>query len=147
MRKKCVRHRQRVHSTGVPSADEQKRMGQIWNFVSVPNAQAIMNTVRTICILTNIGNNRCREPNLPSSHIIKRKNHEEGNTKLEDYQRFSGARPPMPGPFRPDDFPVAMGYVPWQRWHTVYDLEKALCTGTIFPELDKPFLGVRGGCR
>ena len=46
-----------------------------------------------------------------------------------------------------DDFPVAMAYVPWQRWNTVYDLERALSTGTIFPELDKPFYGVRGGCR
>ena len=67
---------------------------------------------------------------------------------MADYQsqRYPGARPVMPG-FRPEDFPVAMAYVPWQRWNTVYDLERALCTGTIFPELDKPFLGVRGGCR
>ncbi|MFG6332129.1 MAG: spore coat associated protein CotJA [Lachnospiraceae bacterium] len=49
--------------------------------------------------------------------------------------------------FRPEEFPVAMAYVPWQRWNTVYDLERALSTGTIFPELDKPFYGVRGGCR
>lgn len=40
-----------------------------------------------------------------------------------------------------------MAYVPWQYWHRVYDLEKGLACGTIFPELDKPFLGVRGGCR
>ncbi|MDE6960350.1 MAG: spore coat associated protein CotJA [Lachnospiraceae bacterium] len=53
----------------------------------------------------------------------------------------------MSGPIRPGEFPVAMAYVPWQRWHTVYDLEKGLSTGTIFPELNKPFLGVRGGCR
>ena len=61
-------------------------------------------------------------------------------------QRYPGARP-VPPAFRPEDFPVAMAYVPWQRWHTVYDLERALCAGTIYPELDKPFLGVRGGCR
>lgn len=46
-----------------------------------------------------------------------------------------------------DQFPVAMAYVPWQMWHTVYDLEKALSCGTIFPELNKPFQGMRGGCR
>lgn len=38
-------------------------------------------------------------------------------------------------------------YVPWQYWNAVYDLEKGLAYGTIFPELNKPFLGVRGGLR
>ncbi|MCD8248880.1 MAG: spore coat associated protein CotJA [Lachnospiraceae bacterium] len=46
-----------------------------------------------------------------------------------------------------EEYPLAMDYVPWQHWHTVYDLEKGLLRGTIFPELFKPFLGVRGGCR
>ena len=46
-----------------------------------------------------------------------------------------------------DNYPAAMAYVPWQHWHTVYDLERALMAGTIFPELNKPFRGVRGGCR
>ena len=39
---------------------------------------------------------------------------------------------------------LAMAYVPWQRWNQTYELEKALMCGTIFPELDKPFLGKRG---
>ncbi len=42
---------------------------------------------------------------------------------------------------------VAMAYVPLQIWNQVYDLQKALQVGTIFPELNKPFCGVRGGCR
>ena len=44
-------------------------------------------------------------------------------------------------------FPIAMAYVPWQRFDQTYDLPKALCVGTIFPELDKPFCGKRGGCK
>ena len=44
-------------------------------------------------------------------------------------------------------FSLAMAYVPWQHWETTCDLEKALRIGTIFPELNKPFLGRRGGCR
>lgn len=40
--------------------------------------------------------------------------------------------------------PVAMAYVPWQEWHHIYPVGKALCQGTIFEELDKPFLG-KGG--
>ena len=44
-------------------------------------------------------------------------------------------------------FPIAMAYVPWQRFGQTYDLSKALCAGTIFPELDKPFCGKRGVCK
>ena len=40
-----------------------------------------------------------------------------------------------------DDMPIAMAYVPWQRWSNVYDLDKGFCYGTIFPELNKPFVG------
>lgn len=40
---------------------------------------------------------------------------------------------------------VAMAYVPFQQFNTTYTPEKGLELGTIFPELDKPFLG--GGPR
>lgn len=44
-----------------------------------------------------------------------------------------------------DKFPVAMAYVPWQKFEKMYDdLDKAYHTGTIFPELNKPFTGRRG---
>ncbi len=39
--------------------------------------------------------------------------------------------------------PVAMAYVPWQTWKDLYEIDKALEVGTIFEELDKPFLGRR----
>lgn len=43
-----------------------------------------------------------------------------------------------------DRFPVAMAYVPWQHLSQIYEnLEEAYRTGTIFPELDKPFTGRR----
>ncbi len=37
--------------------------------------------------------------------------------------------------------PLAMAYVPFQRWKTTYSLERALQAGTVFPELDLPFTG------
>ena len=46
-----------------------------------------------------------------------------------------------------DEFVVAMAYVPWQYFTTVYDTDKALEVGTIFPELDKPFLAGGRCCR
>ncbi len=42
--------------------------------------------------------------------------------------------------------PIAMAYVPWQRWRNIYDAEKGFHRGTIFQELDLPFRGV-GGCQ
>ena len=38
---------------------------------------------------------------------------------------------------------LAMFYVPVQEWTDVYDTETALSRGTIFPCLDKPFIGER----
>lgn len=40
--------------------------------------------------------------------------------------------------------PIAMAYVPWQTWGDIYDLCEGFQSGTVFKELDKPFLG-RGG--
>ena len=36
---------------------------------------------------------------------------------------------------------VGMAYVPWQRWQQPYDYEEGFEAGTIFPELNLPFLG------
>nr|WP_294491677.1 spore coat associated protein CotJA [uncultured Mediterraneibacter sp.] len=47
----------------------------------------------------------------------------------------------------PDDMPVAMAYVPWQHWKDLYEPRRAFESGTIFMELDKPFLGKGGGRR
>ena len=44
----------------------------------------------------------------------------------------------------PDYFPIAMAYVPWQVWEQPYPLEQGFNRGTIFPELDLPF--VMGRC-
>ena len=46
----------------------------------------------------------------------------------------------------PDDMPIAMAYVPWQQWRNLYEPCRGLESGTIFMELDKPFLG-KGGMR
>lgn len=46
-----------------------------------------------------------------------------------------------------DSLPLAMAYVPFQKFRTTFDLTKALQVGTIFPELCKPFCGKRGNCR
>ena len=46
-----------------------------------------------------------------------------------------------------DSFPIAMAYVPWQKWQALYEAEKGFCRGTIFAELDKPFEGTGGRLR
>lgn len=66
---------------------------------------------------------------------------------LEDYQRNLGNRIQGNCQGNRKEYQVAMAYVPWQYWTRLYDLERGFCEGTIFQELNKPFLGVRGGCR
>ncbi len=50
-------------------------------------------------------------------------------------------------PSLPCDPVVAMAYVPWQQWKDVYEPEVALKNGTLFPELNKPFLAGGRCCR
>ena len=45
-----------------------------------------------------------------------------------------------------DCLPLAMAYVPFQKFHMMFDHEEALSKGTIFPELWKPFCGKGGAC-
>ena len=40
-----------------------------------------------------------------------------------------------------DDFPLAMAYIPMQKFENLYSLDEALCAGTLYKDLDKPFLG------
>ena len=43
-----------------------------------------------------------------------------------------------------DKFPVAIAYVPWQRFDNMYDdLEKAYCTSPIVPDLRSPYERMR----
>ena len=44
-----------------------------------------------------------------------------------------------------ENYPVGMGYVPWQMWETPYPMDRGFHRGTIFPSLDYPF--VMGRCR
>lgn len=48
---------------------------------------------------------------------------------------------PMPETLFPAETPYAMAYVPFQQWQKPYDPEAALDRGTVFPCLDKPFIG------
>ncbi len=40
-----------------------------------------------------------------------------------------------------DELPLTMVYGPMQSLNKTYPSEDALCRGTLFPELDKPFKG------
>lgn len=43
--------------------------------------------------------------------------------------------------YRCEEYPIGMAYVPWQMFRELHEPEKSLDAGTIFMELDKPFLG------
>ena len=54
-----------------------------------------------------------------------------------DMPATEGARPIK-------DAVLAMAYVPMQEYGLLYDQDDALEAGTLFPDLDKPFLGKKG---
>ena len=66
----------------------------------------------------------------------------KGAITLDNMQRGTrSASPSRPTQDKaPTSLPV-MAYVPVQQLNTVYDTDKALERGTLFPELDKPWLG------
>ncbi len=44
------------------------------------------------------------------------------------------------------DLPLAMAYIPMQKWRDLYEPEVALERGTVFAELDKPWIGEEAVC-
>ena len=75
---------------------------------------------------------------------MRRPMHSASSSAQMSPRRMDGC--PDTRDFFPDDIPLAMAYVRWQRWQDLYEPCKALEHGTIFKELDKPFLG-KGGSR
>lgn len=67
--------------------------------------------------------------------------------KYEDYISVAAAKAAANCPrvtFMPADPQLAMAYVPYQPFERVYEPEQAFARGTLFPDLDKPFLCGRG---
>ena len=62
------------------------------------------------------------------------------------YQRRVDGCPDTRSKF-PEETPLAMAYVPWQQWQQIYEPCQGFRQGTIFRELDKPFLWKGGRCR
>lgn len=54
---------------------------------------------------------------------------------------FSGKDQGCDIPAMPGELSLAMAYVPYQQWEKPYEPEVGLSRGTIFPCLDKPFIG------
>lgn len=47
----------------------------------------------------------------------------------------------------PEDTVVAMAYVPYQNPVVIYPAEQGMEKGTLFPCLDKPFIGCEVSCQ
>lgn len=57
---------------------------------------------------------------------------------MPDNFKYDGNTSPFP-----PQTPLGMAYVPFQQWGSVYEINDAFPKGTLFPELDFPFM--RGG--
>ena len=51
------------------------------------------------------------------------------------------AMPSQPDSVYPVMQSIAMAYIPYQMWEKPYDEAVAMSRGTMFPSLDKPFIG------
>lgn len=60
---------------------------------------------------------------------------EPNSSNMAGYQGGRSAFPP--------ETPVGMAYVPFQKFHSVFEPEVGFVEGTIFPDLRKPFLAGR----
>ena len=45
----------------------------------------------------------------------------------------------------PQNTALAMAYVPFQQLGSTYDPDQAFASGTLFPDLNKPFIGRKEG--
>lgn len=68
---------------------------------------------------------------------------QQENRACSDMNEFCRAENGKASVEHVDHMGPTMGYVPWQRWEDIYDMEKGLYQGTIFCNLDKPFKGGR----
>lgn len=56
-------------------------------------------------------------------------------------EKMSNARPATAGAEPIENAVLTMAYVPMQKFGALYNNEDALCAGTLFADLDKPFCG------
>ena len=103
------------------------------------------------------GNNNCRPAPAPMPRTDRRQcgSTEPCGCRAPEPRKPEpcGCRTPERRPSQPcgcrydalEDFPIAMAYVPWQKWRNLYEPCKGFQRGTIFEDLSKPFHG-RGGC-
>jgi len=64
----------------------------------------------------------------------------------EQFDKFASIFPAMAAEMRGAGqlpLPLAMAYIPPQKWTIVYDNDEALRAGTLFPALHLPFEGGR----
>jgi hypothetical protein len=73
--------------------------------------------------------------NIPFNDLpkIERENECEDNIPLIENRKFDCV----------DDYPLAMAYVPFQRFENLYPADKGYDAGTLFMDLDKPYHGHR----
>ena len=68
-----------------------------------------------------------------------------GCSNHSEHSISHGMNTPINGSMGLKGYPLAMVYSPIQEFRSIYDKENALIKGTIFSELDLPFMGASVG--
>ena len=71
---------------------------------------------------------KCRVPMVP---VVQMSNNCRENVCEYAVEQFASI----------DGLPLAMAYVPFQKFNNLYEVDAAFAAGTLFKELDKPFIG------
>ncbi len=77
---------------------------------------------------------------LPNSDVLNATDKNSNDNKMK-YVADKASQLRQPKTAFPAETPVGMAYVPYQMWEKTYDSNIGFARGTIFPSLDKPFIG------
>ena len=84
------------------------------------------------CLNSRCGNTRNMNCNMNTMH---------NGTGCGMNRSFNAGNRQMPPSHRDSDNSTHMSYVPWQIWRNIYCIEEGLEKGTIFEDMDKPYIG------
>lgn len=104
------------------------------------NSSGAMNPMRHNC--GNMGSGRNNESNMERRNCgCSERNEKKGCSCQENTQMKKCDEGCDRGKEPVDKMMPAMAYVPWQQWEDIYCMEEGFERGTVFAQLDKPFIG------
>ncbi len=106
------------------------------------NTAPMSNTVQNSNNLNAVNNMTAPAVNnaMPNTNVSNVAENNSVDSKIK-YVADKASQLRQPKTAFPAETPVGMAYVPYQMWEKIYDSNIGFARGTVFPSLDKPFIG------